>query len=121
MIRKQSGQALVTLLFFVVMGIMVTAAAVILLYNNIVAASTMEQGYIVYAAAESGIENAMLRLLRDKTYIGENLTISDATVTISVNGTVITAKAVANNVMRTIQAQTVYNNKLSVSSWKEIP
>jgi len=115
------GQALVTLLFFMVIAISVITASSVILFTNVTAGSTTEQGAIVLSGAESGAENALLRLLRNPAYSGEALLVGNVNVNIGVtNGTII-ATASANNVIRKIQVQTVYNgNVLSVSSWKEI-
>lgn len=122
-VSMEKGQALVTLLFFTIIGLVVTTAAATILYVNMTAGSTFEQAAIMHAAAESGAENALLRLLRNPSYVGEPaLTIGDATVQITVANNTILATASAHSIQRTIQVQTVYNsdNSLHVSSWKEV-
>ncbi len=125
-IFQQKGQALVTLLFFMVIAVTITSAAVVLIATNSLAASRFEQGTDALDIAESGVENALLRLDRDPSYTGETLNVGTGTVTISVslgNPTIITATGSANqnNATRTIQVNTVYNNgALTVTSWKEL-
>ena len=119
----QKGQALVTLLFFMVIGITITSAAVVVIVTNALSATRFEQGTDAYDIAESGAENALLRLLRNPFYTGETLPIGNGTATITVaNNTIISSGSAAfNNEIRTIQVNTVYNNGiLTVTSWKEI-
>lgn len=118
---NQKGQALVTMLFFMVIGLTITSAATIILFVNAAAGSTTEQGETAYEAAESGIENALLRLVRDPSYSGETMAVGPGYVVIQAANGLATASATVNNSVRKIQVQTVYNNNiLTVSSWKEI-
>src|SRR5690348_10136814 len=77
-LRSNAGQALVTLLFFMVMGVTITSAAVVILLANISASSKVEQGTTAYYIAESGAEEGMLQVLRNPLYAGSE--------TISVDG-----------------------------------
>src|SRR5258706_10355753 len=85
----QQGQALITLLFFMVMGITITSAAVVILVTNIRASSSVEQGLTAYYIAESGAEEGMLQILRNPLYAGSE--------TISVDGGVATMSAMQGN------------------------
>lgn len=117
----EQGQAVVTLLFFMVISISIITAIVVVVMNNATSGSNVEQGTVAYYSAETGIENALLRLLRDPSYTGETMNVDDATVTIVVSGNTITSTAHYANSIRKIQVQTVYNNNvLTVSSWREI-
>ena len=119
--NRQKGQAIVTLMFVMVIALTVITAVVIVAANNIASGSSLEQGTIAYYAAEAGAENAVIRRLRDPGYAGESLSVDGASVTITVNGDTITSEARYSNAVRKIEVQTSYNNnKLSVSSWKEI-
>ncbi len=122
--QKEGGQALITLLFFVIIAITITSASVVVLIANSTSATKYEEGIRAFYVAEGGAENAVLRLLRDPTYTGETLTISDGTATISVSGSgpfTITSKGVVGNFTRTVQVSAAYvNNILSITSWKEI-
>ena len=120
-INKQSGQTLVTLLFFMIISISITSAVIIVVFNTIVSGGNFEQGTKAYYAAETGIENALLRLLRDPNYTGETLSLNGVTVNVSVNGDVITSVAEYGNSIRKIEVETVYNNNIrEVLTWKEI-
>ena len=82
----KSGQTLVLLLVFVAITITITSAAVAMMIINSQSGSRFELREITYTVAESGAENALLRLLRDPDYTGETLTIEDGTATITVTG-----------------------------------
>jgi hypothetical protein len=119
--KNQKGDILVTLLFFMVISIAIITSIVFIAYNTMKSGTHFEQGTLAYYAAETGIENALLRLVRDPSYAGETLTLDQGTVLIQVNGNVITSIATIANSIRQIQVETVYNNNvLEVSSWKEI-
>lgn len=117
----EGGQALVTLLFFMVMSITITTAAVLVVLANSSVASINEQGLSAYYGAEAGAEEGILRLLRNPSYSGESFSTNNVNVTVSVNSNTILATGSAANAKRTIQVQTVYNNNaLTVTSWKEM-
>lgn len=118
---NQKGQAVLTLLFFMVISVSIITAVVIVVINSAQAGSNVEQGTVSYYAAETGAENALLRLLRDPNYTGEVMNVTGGTITIFVSGGTITSTAKIDNSIRKVQVQTVYNgNVLTVSSWKEI-
>lgn len=124
-LNSSSGQALVTLLFFTIIGMTIITSAAVFVYENSQSASVTEQGAYAYYIAESGVEEALLRLLRDPTYSGtpngQSLLVGDGSVVIDVNNGLITATGTYQSVVRKIQAQTVYNNYIfTISSWKEI-
>ena len=124
-LSSESGQALVTLLFFIIIGMTMISAAVVFVYGNSQSASITEQGAYAYYIAESGVEEALLRLLRNSNYTGtpvnQPLVVGLGTVAISVNNGTIVATGIYQNIIRKIQVQTVYNNYvLTISSWKEI-
>lgn len=124
-LNSNSGQALVTLLFFTIIGMTIITSAAVFVYENSQSASVTEQGTYAYYIAESGIEEALLRLLRDPSYSGTSngqpLSVGEGSVTIDVVGGTIIATGKYQSVVRKIQAQTVYNNYIfTISSWKEI-
>ena len=100
------GQALILLLVCTTIGIIVSSAAVAISIINSQAASKFSQGQDALALAESGAENAIIRLLRDPNYFGETLNIGGATVTITVAGgaaKTIQSKSQDRDFKRTIQ------------------
>ncbi len=118
------GQTLVVLMIFMTMAITVTSMAVVLIVNNTQAASRIEQGVVAYNIAESGMENALMRLLRNPGYTGETLTINSGTATITVTGSSpITVLSIGrwNNFTRRIQVTAAYvNGFMTVTSWREV-
>lgn len=120
--KNVRGQALVTLLFFVIIGVSVVAGAAAVVYTNVLAASTVEQGEGAYYVAQSGIEEGLLQLLRNPNYAGETLPVGSGSVTIQVASGTITATGTLGNSSRKIQVQTVYNTngQLTIVTWKEI-
>lgn len=122
--NSERGQALVTLLIFMVVALIVTSAAIIIIFLNSLSSSKVIVGELAYYTAESGIENAILRLLRNPSYAGETLAVDQGTATITVTGTepkTITSIGKLGNFTRTLQVQVGYtNNVLTISSWGEI-
>lgn len=122
---RQQGQTLITLLFFMVIAISITTAGVIMIMTNSLSSTRLEQGTEDYYIAESGVENALIRLLRDPTYTGETLTVGSGSAAVTVtnnSGTyTITSLGSMGNFTRKIQAVVSYtNNILNVTSWSEI-
>jgi len=125
---KERGQALITLLFFVLISLTITSGAIIIIIANSISVSKLQEGALAYYAAESGVENALLRLLRDPNYGqpgGETLTIdtSTAVITVTKSGNTATVVTVGQNgnFKRTVQAQMTYNNGYyTFSNWKEL-
>lgn len=120
----QQGQALVTLLFFSLVAITITSAAVIVTITQAKSGNAIGISHETYYLAESGVENALLRLLRDPNYTGEQLVLPNGTISISVSGVnpkVITSQITFGGILRKVQVQVDYtNNVLTVLSWKEI-
>ncbi|TSC88141.1 MAG: Uncharacterized protein G01um101416_164 [Microgenomates group bacterium Gr01-1014_16] len=118
------GQTLIFLLVFITMAITVTTAATLIIISNSQAASKLEQSLTAYAVAESGAENALLRLLRDPAYAGETLTIGGGIATISATGSnpkVILSKGAYRNFLRQVQVTANYvSGILTVTSWQEV-
>src|SRR3989338_5759201 len=121
---KESGQALITLLFFVLISLTITTGAIIIIIANSLSVSKFQEGTLVYYAAESGVENALLRLLRDPNYTGETLTIGSETAVITVSGNnpkTVVSVGQNGNFKRTVQVQMNYSNGYyTFSNWKEI-
>lgn len=123
-LAKHSGQALITLLFFVLIALTITSGAIIIIIDNSVSVSKFQEGTLAYYAAESGVENALLRLLRDPNYTGETLTINSETVTVTVSGSnpkTVVSVGQDGNFKRTVQAQMNYTSGFyTISNWKEL-
>lgn len=118
------GSTLITLLVFMIVALSVTTTAVAILIVNSQSGSMQEQGTEAYGAAESGIENAIIRLLRNPAYTGETLSVGLNTAVITVSGIgpyTITSTGTRGNYTRKVQAIIDYTDGiLTVASWKEI-
>ncbi|MCB9812976.1 MAG: hypothetical protein H6772_01085 [Pseudomonadales bacterium] len=121
--KSSSGHILITLLIVMVVGMIISTAAISWVIDNTIGNSQTHQGLTALTAAESGIENAMLLLLRNPDYSGEVLEIADATVTVTVSGSdekTIISQSIENNYSRKIEVTATYiNNILTITSWKE--
>lgn len=111
------------LLVFMIIAITVTSAATTLILVNSSNTQKMEGGTVAYHLAESGIENSLLRLLRNPNYAGETLNINEGTATITVTGSnpyTITSIGRNGNFSRTLQVVVNYNGNMTLSSWREV-
>jgi len=122
--KHTNGQALVVLLVFMVVAIMMTTMAVALVIINATAASQVEQGDSALKLAESGVENALLRLVRNPMYTGaETLALDGGSVTATVsagNPIIITSRGVQGQFVRSASVSASFvNTILTVLSWKE--
>ncbi|OGG27488.1 hypothetical protein A2960_04295 [Candidatus Gottesmanbacteria bacterium RIFCSPLOWO2_01_FULL_39_12b] len=119
----EKGQALIILLIFMIIALTVTSAGVMVVLVNSISASSISQSQEVYFIAESGIENALLRLARDPNYTGENVIVGSGTTAVTISGgstKTITSTATLGNFKKQIIASALYNNYVwSVNSWKE--
>lgn len=119
----KSGQVLVMLLVFIIIGITITSATVILSVINAKSSTKFQIGQDALSIAHSGAENAMMRLIRDPNYSGETLNIGDGTATITVHGTnpkIIDSVGTNGNFTRTVEVTATGSGFLTVSTWKEI-
>lgn len=117
---------MITMLYIMVVGILVTTGAAFAVISNTQAATTYELGALAQQVAESGLENALLRLIRDSSYTGETFVITagqTATVTVATNaGTIVTSSGSVGSSVRQVQAEIHYNDGiLTIDSWKELP
>ncbi len=122
--QYKHGQSLVTLLVFMIIGITITSAAVVMTITNSQNATKFQEGMIAFQVAESGAENAIIRLLRDPNYTGETLAIGGGTAVITVSGTTtktIVSAGTNGNYYRKVQVIAGYvNNLLTITSWQEV-
>ncbi len=122
--NNQSGMALVTVLIFSVVAMIVVTAALSLSINTAQSNQQFIQGQLALNMAESGAENALLRLLRDPSYTGETLTLSDGTATIVATGSatkVIDVTGVSGTAVRKLELTTnTVSGVTTVASWQEV-
>lgn len=123
--HSQSGQALVPLLIFVIVGMIIISFTVSLVAVNSQNASRYLQGEQALSVADSGIENAMMRLLRDPEYAGGTVSIGSGQAVVTVTGTdpyTVTSVGSVGNFSRTVQVETSrVDGVLQVDSWQEVP
>ena len=122
--NKRSGQALVILLFYMIIAITLTTTAVAVVVSNSLSVTRSEQGAHALELADAGAENAIVRLLRSTSYSGEILTIGQGSATVTVSGTTtktIRSVGSVSGFSRTVEVvATLTNGILTVSSWQEI-
>ena len=122
--QRSSGQALVILLFYMIIAITLATTAVAVVVSNSLSVTQSEQGAHALEVAEAGAENALIRLLRSTNYTGETLTVGDGSATVTVTGVTtktITSVGTIGGYSRTVQVTTSnINGVLSITSWQEI-
>lgn len=120
----KNGQALLMLLVFMLISITVTSAAVVLIVSNSLNTQKVQSGTIAMQVAESGIENSLLRLLRNPYYTGETLTMPQGTAVINITGSdpyTLLSTGTSGNFMRKIQVIVDYTTgRMIITSWKEV-
>lgn len=123
--KNKSGNVSIMLVLIIILLSTLTTAAVGLAISTTRDTTTTTLGERALTVAESGAENAILRLLRDPSYSGENnLSIGPGSATITVSGSspiVITSTGVVGDITRVIRVQaTIVSGQLTVSSWQEL-
>jgi Tfp pilus assembly protein PilV len=123
--KSQSGMALVTVLIFSAIAMIVVVTGISLVTITTQSSREFLQGQEALHITESGVENALMRLLRDPTYSGEVLTVGEGTATIVVdqfNGDrTITVTGEVGSAIRQIEVQSMDESGItSVVSWKEV-
>lgn len=122
--NHEKGQALVVLICFAVIAATIVASTVLISIATISAGGKTQEGAIAYDIAESGVENALLRMLRDPSYTGETLAVGQGSAVITVTGTnprTIVSQGIQGSHRRTLQAIASDSaGMLTVTSWREL-
>jgi Tfp pilus assembly protein PilX len=120
---NSTGQALITLLFFIIISVTIVSTSALLILMNSLNGARYQQGELAYEIAQSGMENAELRLLRDTNYTGEVFSVGSGTATITVTGNgsgtnpfIVTSTGTVGNYVRKVQATVTYTNNLLTAS-----
>lgn len=120
---NSQGMALVTVIIFAAVAMLVITAAVSMGILSSMSSRQMLQGQHALLLAESGAENALLRLLRNPVYTGETLTMDGGTATIVVSGTnpkIISVEGKSGSIIRQIEVRVSdTSGAMSVDSWQE--
>jgi len=122
---KKRGSTLITLMIFILVMLAIASTSVSIIISNAQNTSGAGQSMEAYYAAEAGIENASLQLLRNPDYEGETIYLSPtSSVSISVSRSgfyEVLSTGKSGQFTRILQAKLDYtNNILSVISWKEV-
>ena len=121
---NQKGQTLVSLLIIIAVTILAVASAIVSASLSSTTAITTISGKVYYSA-ETGAEEALIKLLRDPEYSGETLDLEGVNVEVSVTSPtpterVIISTASENNIKRRVDVSAEFlNNILTVTSWDE--
>ena len=117
------GQTLVIFLVYIVIAMTVISVAVAILVTNTIGSSHAEQSRMAYVIAESGMENALIRLLRNPAYPGEILPVGSGQSTITLAGTdpiVVTSEGSQGDFSRRIQVSVRFvQGVMQVETWRE--
>mgnify|MGYP001578594829 CR=1 FL=1 len=121
--KYKSGQALIMLISFIAIGLTIISSSI---FVNMIQSNTtteVQSGSSALNVAESGVENAMLRLLRNPNYTGETLSVDSGTSVTSVSGTgpwIIISTGEVGEFKRTLRVVVSDSGgTLVVTSWKE--
>lgn len=124
--KQDKGSVLLTLIIFMLIATIVISASVVLLITNSNATADIEQGQLALQAAESGVEDAVIQLLRNPDYNG-SFTYSmpgGSSFTYTVTGALPTKSIVSTGSFhrfeRKINVTTTYNvGKIDIVTWQE--
>lgn len=122
-LKEQGGQALITLLFFMVIGVTVISSAALVMSASTLSASTSELGIMAYYTAESGAENGFLYLLRNPSYSGTlpTLSVGEGQAVVSINSGTVFSTGTFGTAERKIQIKTSYvNGTINMLFWGEV-
>jgi hypothetical protein len=121
--KSQNGQALVMLLFFIMIGITITTAAIFIIAGNSLSATDVQEGEIARAMAETGAENALLQVLRGN-YANESITLPDGDVAVTITNAdgvaTIDSVGTAGNYIKKVRVTVTKDGMMDVTSWKEV-
>jgi hypothetical protein len=119
--KNNSGQALISLMFFVIIAMFLISAAIVIMIVSSESTGQLEGKETVIRVAEAAGESALIKYLRDPSFAGETLNLPDGDATSSISGGVITVTATSNGFNEKIEITTNFaGNIMSVVSWKEV-
>ena len=123
--KNESGQALIILLFFMIIAITLSTTAIAVVANNSLSVTRTEEDAHALEIAEAGAQNALIRLIRTPNYVGETLTVSGGSATVVVTGTntkTILSTGTNGSFKRKIQVTAAFSGGvLTVTGWQEVP
>jgi len=123
--NSESGQTIIALLIFMMLIIMLTTVAATITITNIRGNNALLSSHQALLNAESGVEEALLKLQTDPTYTGATLSLPNGTVTMNISGTstkTIVAVGRLHNNSRSITVVADYTDSTpTIISWVETP
>lgn len=121
---SEEGQSMILLLFSVILSVAITTLAIMMLVINSGSVGVFETGVEAKQIAESGMEKALLELIRDPAYLGESYQMGEGQVNTTISGSnpkTINVSVTLGDSTKTVEVLANYtNNVLQVTSWKEI-
>lgn len=84
--QKNQGQALIPVLFIMATVLILGAAVLNLSIGGLLLSSSFQEGEATLMATEGALENGLLRILRNPSYLGESLQVEDFSCIISTSG-----------------------------------
>ncbi|MFA5025495.1 MAG: hypothetical protein WC503_03250 [Candidatus Shapirobacteria bacterium] len=120
---SKSGQALTSLLIIMFVGLIIITTSSALINTSLSSTALLLEANDALVVAESGAEDALLKILRNPSYVGGTLPFDIGLATISVSSTnpyTFVSKGTVGQHQRSIQVIINNNNGImTVSSWKE--
>ena len=126
--RSLPGQALLLLIVFAAMATVITAGAIAVTIINSQTTSKFALGEEALFVAESGAENAILKLLRNPSYSGsiinEIVAVGNGSANVEISGSptvTVSSTGQVGNFIRKIQVTGNYsNNQFTLTSWQQV-
>ncbi len=125
---NQKGQALISILLIMSLAVLVVSSALVSTSLSKTAGISTESDRVLYSA-ETGVEEALIKLLRDPNYQTDSFTIDGVLVNIKIqignpnpNQVTIKSEALADNLKRTVEVLATFeDNILTITNWKQVP
>lgn len=123
-LKQQSGQAMIAVVGLLSVGLLMASTNImigIIQHDQALAFQQSDQGRCL---AEAGVEEAIIRLLRNPDYQGGQLVLSDKNVNIEVSGdnpkTIVSTVDYFGKVKSTKVEVSLTSGSLEVLSWEDI-
>lgn len=122
---ERGAAALTVFLIILAVSVIVVSTTALIGVDNLTIGFSQQASSDTILSAESCVEEAMVRLSRDNTYDGGNLTVGDTSCTISVTGTpcgtcTIDVEATGDSFTRNIRAGvSVAGSTVNITNWEE--
>ena len=123
-LHSNQGQALTSLMIIVFVGLSIITTSVGVISTNLSSTSNLLEANDALIIAESGAEDALLKILRSPSYTGGTLPFTDGLATISIASTnpfTFISRGTVGRHQRSIQVTINTSGGITtVSSWQEI-